>query len=211
MQEYAWSTDRPDVTDFINQWSGGDASSLVTWAIMAAHGLEYLAQIDANVRSGRPPARTEHWQSVVLSHARWAATSAVTVLDLAAGALGRLHLPAKEGDREYSLRDFSDKGEQAKSRLEKLTPAGREWVVTTWADADYQTLRRARNPFTHGTLRMDATVTLGSPTPAQFFFHVGPNRQPVESGELVSMAFTLVDRRLGAFMSELQAGLLGPT
>jgi hypothetical protein len=174
---------------------------------MAAHGLEYLAKIDANVRSGSTPARTEHWQSVVVSHARWAATSAVTVLDLAAGALGRMHLPAKEG-REYSLGDFFDKRKKARSRLEELTPAGGEWVVATWGDADYQTLRRARNPFTHGTMRMDATVTLGRPTPALFFFHVGPNREPVESGQLVSMAFTLVDRRLGAFMSELQAGQL---
>jgi hypothetical protein len=142
-----------------------------------------------------------------MAHTRWAATSAVTTIDLAAAALGRLHLGHKTKDHEYSLPDFFAH-QSGKARREALTPAGRRWVESTNGNKDYRTVRRARDPLVHGIIRTDVTVTIGSPLPAQFYLHVGPRRQLVESRRLIELAFRVVDRRLGDFLREVQSRTL---
>lgn len=101
-----------------------------------------------------------------MSHVRWAATSAVTVLDLAAGSLGRLRLPPEVGNQEYSLADYF--GDRGWERRAALTPAGRRWIETTHsAHAEYQTIVRVRKPFTHGLLRQPVSVAVGISNPHQ--------------------------------------------
>ena len=203
-REFRWPIPLSDVHKYLDQWDE-EAAGLVIWAMLAADGLVYLTNADADMRAGvlHP---SPSWQAVDISHARWAATSAVAVLDLAAGALGRLHLVPKPKGREYALADFFDR-DQGKERRRALTGPARHWIETTWGNATYRTVRRARDPFTHGKMRMSVTVTLDSPLlgSSRTTFHVGPKGEPVDSQSLIGMAFRVVQVRFGAFLAELEA------
>lgn len=218
MARYNWPLDTSNAWSHMSAWPGGDASSLVVWALLAADGLAYLVDLDNDLRAGRSQQPSQAWQAVEFAHSRWAATSAITVLNLAAAALGRLHLPPKPVGQEYSLEDFYDRrgGGIGKQRRDALTLAGRRWIESTHGNKLYRTVLRARNPFTHGRVNQSVTVfvgTVGTTTPytaSKSSFHVGPKGQEVDSRDLIEMAFRVVDRRVGAYLAEVRDGTLWP-
>jgi hypothetical protein len=85
-------------SEYLNEWPGGDASGRVVWAMMAANGLAYLLDIDDEARTHA--SRPQGWQAVHMAHTRWAATSAVTALDLRrSGARTAASRPQDQGSR----------------------------------------------------------------------------------------------------------------
>jgi hypothetical protein len=80
-----------------------DASGCVLWATSAVNGLAYLDDLDTAL-DGSPRMATGHDALVVdVAHARWAAGTAMTALDLCAAAIGLLYLPART--RYYDMGD----------------------------------------------------------------------------------------------------------
>jgi hypothetical protein len=180
------------------------------FAVLAADGLAYLRHLDEETFGSREKAPLADWeQAVDMAHVRWAATTAVTTLDLLAGALGRLRCPPKAQGREYALEDFFDPAGQSLRPL--LTPSGQAWIDRTWGDTGYQTVRRARNPFTHGRMKQVHYLSIGSIPKNHLHrtgFLVGPSGQEVRGRDLIETACRVVERRMGAFLAEVEAGTL---
>ena len=135
---------------------------------------------------------------IEIAHMRWATGSAVTAIDLSAGALAICHAGRSTTDKAASLREFSE----AQALRNAVPPAALKWVDATWADAEYQTVRRARNPLTHHSLKRLVTGTVGpEAAPPRTSFPVGPDGAWVTSRDLVTMARRVGEAHVGAYFT----------
>ena len=132
-------------------------------AIWAAESLHYLADID-ETRFGGPWVADGHSNRPIDdAHMRWAATSAITALDLLAAALGRIH-GLKQGRNELSMRDLDPNISRPRepcgaTRFPQLDPKWQTWVRGVVADARYSDVLAARNPLTHADSPRVAPMT----------------------------------------------------
>jgi hypothetical protein len=130
------------------------------WAVWAAEGSDYLEKLDATHPGGDhnvPPTGT-HPDLVDIAHVRWATGNAITAIDLCAATIGRLFCGVS-GPPELDLRGFdttigsSRRRAEVAARRGLVPPDFLTWVDDTLADALYQELHQARNPFTHSWLQ----------------------------------------------------------
>jgi len=128
----------------------------------AADGLVYLAELDdARFRDvwpddGHPNAAVND------SHVRWAATQALTSLDLCTAAAARLAKFAPDGDREVSVRDYYrvERSGGVRDERDSVPAPWRAWLDGVVADARYEKLLRVRNALTHAdTFRIHHATT----------------------------------------------------
>jgi len=129
-------------------------SNLVMWATWAIEGLHYLDHLD-QIQAAYPAPIQGHPADVIdIAHVRWATGTAITALDLCAGALGRFCCGWTK-PQELDLRDFdpAKKEKMAKKQRAKLPSAALAWVDEVLADGRYIDIQDARNPFTHSWLR----------------------------------------------------------
>ena len=125
---------------------------LVNAAGRAAESLVYLAELDDHRFKNTWPV-DDHQNNVVDDgHVRWAATSALTSLDLCMAAAARLGgfaqgPPRSEDDiRDYYRVTRAGKTEDHRSRV---TPPWRSWIDNVIADGRYDKLLRVRNALVH--------------------------------------------------------------
>lgn len=202
-----------------------DASGCVLWATSAVDGLAYLDDLDAAL-DGSARMATGHDALVVdLAHARWAAGTAMTALDLCAAAIGLLYLPARK--RYYDMGDvLAALDKEAKiaaastsaSRRPSWPPRQgvRPWIVDLAGDPgaalpvdnDFALLRAVRDPLTHRTMARHIGITIGGgPQRAdRTMLTVDGQPDPVSVDVVVDTAKGLAARHVGRFVAEVARG-----
>jgi hypothetical protein len=128
-----------------------EAGALFIWAVSAVDALHYLADVDA---------------SYDVAHARWAAGTSMTALDLCAAALGRA-ICKHPGPNELNLGSFdaSRSSQRAQALLGKLPNAAAQWLNSVLADPRFVDLKAARDALTHRRLPRHFFASVGSPGP----------------------------------------------
>jgi hypothetical protein len=121
-----------------------DAGALLSWAGWAADSLFYLQGVDA-LAFGEGGLGGRHDGVVEIAHFRWAASTAVTALDLGAAAIGKLHGVALPYEHELDLQAAHDR---KRIRLQ-LSLRALQWVDSVSNDARYQFVVSARHPMVH--------------------------------------------------------------
>lgn len=130
------------------------AGALITWAALTVDSLNYLDEIDREYESNLPV--ESQWRGIIdVAHARWAAATAVTALDLCAAGLGRA-ICRHRGLRELDLEDFApitrgkpEKIEERKLRRGQLPEPALDWIAAVRRDSRYKMIKRARDGLTH--------------------------------------------------------------
>ena len=172
---------------------------LASAAGRAAESLVYLADIDDGRFKGVWPSDEYDNYTVDDGHVRWAATGALTSLDLCIAAAGRLAGFARRPPRaEDSIREYyrvtaSGAIEDDRSLV---TPPWRKWIDDLVADPRYEKLLRVRNALVHAdALR----VIHGTTAPIQghsmrYGYNIGPLIPPaVASTHMRIMARDIIE------------------
>lgn len=156
---------------------------LATAAARAAESLMYLADLDDRRFRGNWPDDEYPNDTVDDAHVRWAATGALTSIDLctaAAARLGGFALPPP--NREVSIRDYfstSHSGKVADKR-HLVVPPWRAWIDGVVADARYEKLLRVRHALVHADALRIIHGTTGpiEGHALRYGYNVGPLRAP---------------------------------
>lgn len=181
-----------------------DACALVTWATWTVDSLYYLADLDARVAAkGITPPHPSH--VVELAHARWAASSAVTAVDLCAAALARQlgigPIATKSGDKEFNLWQLKD----AASNGQTTGTAG-AWAKSVSADPDLRLLSSIRNPTVHA--RLPRRLYRGGGGSEREHLRVPGVADPIEVGAVVTLARDTAARIVEDFLDQIAQGKL---
>lgn len=136
---------------------------LLVWAGFAVEALHYISDVDEFVLTQAHERWLGHQPEIVdLADSYAAASLAFASTDKCAAVLGHLYLQSP-GTHELALsglRPWSRDKRIVRRRL-RLSDGGRLWIRQVWLDADYQTLRSARHPLTHATLRRQIRRPIG--------------------------------------------------
>ena len=202
-----------------------DASGCVLWATSAVDGLAYLDDLDAAL-DGSARMATGHDALVVdVGHARWAAGTAMTALDLCAAAIGLLYLPARRHyydmgdvlaalDREAKVAAASTSASRRPGWPPR--PGVRPWIVDLTGDPgtalpvdnDFALIRAVRNPLTHRTMARHIGMTVGGGPQRvdRTMFKVDGQPEPVPVHVVVDIATRLAALHVGRFVAEVGRG-----
>lgn len=159
---------------------------LAVAAARSAESLIYLADIDDIRFKDIWPNDGYDNDSVDDDHVRWAATGAVTSLDLCIAAAGRLAGFAKRPPQgEDSIRDYyrvENTGKVIDLR-HRITLPWRTWIDAIVADKRYETLLRVRNALVHADALRISHATTGSLQGhlMRYGYNAGPLIQRVQS------------------------------
>ncbi len=188
------------------------------WATSAVDGLAYLDDLDT-ARDGGARFTNGHDALVIdVAHARWAAGTAMTALDLCAAAIGFLYLPARRDHHYYDMGNVLavlDKEIAVAATNISSRPLGwpprqgvRPWIVDLSAADDYQLIKAVRNPLIHRTLARNLGITVGGgPQRAdRTMLKVDGQPDPVSVHVVVDTATRLAARHVGRFVAEVARG-----
>jgi len=178
----------------------GETSALVLWATWAVEELHYLDELDLR-HHGRDLAEGGHPPHVVtIAHARWAAGSAVTALDLCAAALAR-ECCNWSGSRAFDFRDFDPDGDKrnVSSNRSQLPDDAIAWIDAVLNDQRYKDVQGARNPFTHS--RLKRRLTGAGPQDTEFVIAATGN--VLSARDLICCARDIATERVTAFLGVL--------
>jgi hypothetical protein len=171
------------------------------WAREAVEGLQWLVHVDDEAFGGdRAPLAGFSADAIDAAHIRWAAGTAITAIDLCATALAARHEDHKLFDRKALALDRDYKRLLALP----LTPDEQAWLEAVKNDPDYEIVRRARHPLTHGLLVRTAYIRMRPPTGhAERSAFELVRGQPVtdrpHARDLILNAYSLADRHVRAF------------
>lgn len=176
----------------------------------AAESLVYLAEIDDRRFKDVWPDDGYQNDTVDDGHVRWAASGALTSIDLCMAAASRLGGFAQRPPRaEDSIRDYyriTHSGIVDKRDL--VRPPWRAWIDGVVADARYDKLLRVRNAVVHAdALR----ITHGTTGPLaghslRYGYNVGPLIPPVQaSSHLTIMAREIVELSRNVALAHVEA------
>jgi len=193
-----------------------DASSCVLWATSAVDGLAYLDDLDTARDGGARFANGHDALVIDVAHARWAAGTAMTALDLSAAAIGFLYLPPRHHYYDMgNVLEALDKEIAVAQTSSSSRPPGwpprqgvRPWIVDLTAADDYQLIKAVRNPLTHRTLARHIGITVGGgPQRAdRTMLKVDGQPDPVPVHVVVDTATRLAARHVGRFVAEVARG-----
>lgn len=186
---------------------------LATVACRAAESLVYLADID-DARFGGEWVQDAYPNDVVDdAHVRWAASTALTSLDLCTAAAARLGgFRTNVGDEEASVRTYySDR----RDRRDAVPAPWRRWLDDVVTDARYGTLLAVR----HALVHRDALRVIGATTgpieghSLRYGFNIGPLAPPVSAAthrnvsarEVVEKSRDMGMQHATAFVTVLQS------
>jgi hypothetical protein len=190
----------------------------VLWATSAVDGLAYLDDLDTARGRGARVAKGHDALVIDMAHARWAAGTAMTALDLCAAAIGFLYLPARRDHHYYDMGNVLavlDKEIAVTATSSSSRPPGwpprkgvRPWIVELSAAADYQLIKAVRNPLTHRTLARNLGITVGGgpQRAARTMLKVDGQPDPVSVHVVVDTATRLAARHVGRFVAEVARG-----
>lgn len=206
MAPHRWSFDSNDQAKVTGTWGDPAAEALLIWAKWAAEGVCYAVDLDDAHRKGPAPVGGYSPDVLDVSHARWAAGSAVTALDLCAAVLGRRYCSAGQSGNEWSLRRFDASTSQKNAnRLTQLPEDAQLWVQEVLADPDYRTVVDARDPLTHSWVTQNVYITLGADIPRRVAFQVSPQQGEIEPRDLLLTAKRVAVTHMERFLAGVMA------
>jgi hypothetical protein len=178
------------------------------WAVDAVEGLNWLVDLDdwafRGLRenlSGRDP------KVIDVVHVRWAASTAVTALDLCG-----VELAVRCGALDFWTKKAPvlDRVEAVVTKSGEVLPQwAREWLETVFRDPGYETLKRTRDPLIHRFLVRSALLWTAVPTGHQWrteFDVPTPERMDSRPSarQLILLARDVADHHVRAFGEALQ-------
>lgn len=137
---------------------GGEATTHAHWAVRVLDELYYLADLDERDARARWAQSGHSSDTVDLAHARWAASTAMTALDLCAAALGFRHQLPRRGSWVHDVEQLN-----VPSNRGKLCVNCDSWVDRVRADPGYGVLKGVRDPLVHRTLPRFLYLTVNAP------------------------------------------------
>jgi hypothetical protein len=146
---HEWASDAAAIAQRVS----GDVSARISFAVECVNGLHYLSDIDTQLVpvDAATDVLGHNWQVVDMAHARWAAGSAITALDLCAAALGRLYCGISGDDaRDLDLEGIKRREHRDVLRAAPGDPA--EWAARVRGDNRYNGLLDLRHQLTHRVL-----------------------------------------------------------
>jgi hypothetical protein len=207
----AWNWDRERLANVTNTWAQKDraAARFPFWALAAVMSFDFLPVFDPS-----DPQNSSGTDVVELARIRWAAGTAFTSVDLCAALLGVRHLGLSIDHKTAALGDFipskhrRNDAKKAQARCAQLPGSALQWKDSVWMDQNYQSVRRARHPFTHSALARRVRVQLGDHNAPREHFAFGPNNAELSSNEIVDLSLTVAMRHVSAFFEQLEAGAI---
>lgn len=186
-----------------------EAGRCLRWAIQATQSLAYLSDLHASLPSTRQLPGGHDLLAVHVAHARWAATTATTAVDLCSAVLGLLYLPTRRSGRYYDFRELS-----AKVRDTHVHCGAREWLGEAVESDDFRVVDGLRDPLAHRTLGRHYAVkfTARSPIPSatdhlvQTSFEVDGNDAPIAADQVVLTAERCARHIVGSFLARAASG-----
>lgn len=196
----------------------GAIGHLAVAAGRAAESLVYLADVDDNRFKGIWPSDGYDNDTIDDGHVRWAASGALTSLDLCIAAAGRFAGFAQRPPRgEHSIRDYyriTNSGAVEDKRYLISSP-WRAWIDAIVIDPRYESLLRVRNALVHAdALR----IVHGTTGPMQghslrYGYNIGPLNPPVQSSthltitsrEIIELSRDISLTHVGAFLGVLES------
>lgn len=143
MPPFSWPVDAVDAARGLDN----TASGYLMWSVWSVDALHYLHDLDQRPERGRWIGAGHHPATIDVAHARWAAGTAMTALDLGAATLGaQHHLATRRPDHAH------DVGELIRDHQQRLCGGCRRWLDAVSTDPDFDVLKSARDPLTHRIL-----------------------------------------------------------
>jgi hypothetical protein len=180
-----------------------DASACLMWASDAVDGLYYLQDIEDNLPTDALLDGDHKATTVHITHARWAAGTAMTALDLCAASIGFLHLPPLAGGRFYDL------GRLVAERKKLTTlPDVLRWINGVTSDQDYTLVREVRALLTHRNAPRHFRIGVGGePQTAESTGLTVPSSQnPVAARAIVRASRTLATKWVEEYVLQVSRG-----
>ena len=186
MPPFTWPTEPVSIiAAFEGRHAAPEAGALLMWAVSSVAALYYLADVDAFYDSSPAVAGWHSPDVIDVAHARWAAGTSITTLDLCVAALGRA-ICKHRGSKELDLGSF-DVGrstkrpsKQQQALRSKLPSAAVQWLDDVFADPKFTELKDARDALTHRRLPRHFSLSIGSSGPDERIkLQVGANRVKV--------------------------------
>ena len=187
-------------------------------AARSAESLTYLADLDDKRFGGAWPNDNYPNDTVDDAHVRWAATGALTSLDLcmAAGAkLGKFFVGPPH--REVSIRDYYSVGHSGKVEDKRhlvLSPWC-TWLDGVVNDSRYEDLLRVRHALVHADALRIVHATTGpiAGHALRFGYNVGPLAPPIQATshmkvmarQVIELSRDVAHAHVAAFIAVLQA------
>jgi hypothetical protein len=183
------------------------AASCLTWAVSAVESLHYLEHLDAALPGTRLLPGGHDALTVDVAHARWAAGTAMTALDLCAAAIGHLYLPP-QAHRKYHDMDSIRKAIKKAKPAERARASG--WIDPAFADPDFGVIQAVRHPLTHRTVARHLSVTVGTGEQAvgRTLLEVARLPSPLPVHEIVQKSRGLATRHVGHFVGRVIRGTI---
>jgi hypothetical protein len=206
MPVYRWQVPPASIVPVLDARST-TAASCLTWAVAAVDSLHYLQDLDAALPGTRLLPGGHDALTVDLAHARWAAGTAMTALDLCAAAIGHLYRLLR-GDGQYH-----DMGSITRA-IKKAKPADRArasgWINPALADPDFGVVQAVRHPLTHRTVARHLSVTVGAGEQrvGRTLLEVAGLPAPLPVHELVRRSRGLATRHVGHFVGRVGQGTI---
>ena len=191
---------------------------LASAAGRAAESLVYLADID-DLRFGSTwPIDAHSNDAVDDGHVRWAASTALTSLDLCMAAASRLGgFSKRPPNGEDSIRDFYSVTFAGKIKDDRhiVVPPWRAWIDAIVADPRYETLLRVRNVLVHADALRIVHATSGalSGHSLRYGYNIGPLVAPahpsthttISARDIVVLSREVALEHVGAFVVTLRS------
>lgn len=148
----------------------------MNWAVSAVDALYYLAEIDASYDSSRSVLGKHHPDVIDIAHARWAAGTSMTALDLCAAALGRA-ICKHTKEKELDLGRFECARKKKQELFCNLPKEAVQWLERVLDDPGLKKLKDVRHPLTHRKLPRHLFASIDSSGPDERLeLQVGANR-----------------------------------
>lgn len=171
MAAYNWSHDPQAAARQLNAVNA-DAQARVSFAVECVDGLHYLVDLDNHLLPNDVAGEVlgHGWQVVDVAHVRWAATTAITALDLCAAALGRLYCGISGDAWDLSV-------ESARSDHWETLSARRHasgWIAGVRGDHRYNGLLQLLHALAHRVRPRSYSVHVADAVAVSDFATAGP-------------------------------------
>lgn len=203
-----------------NNSQHGAIGHLSSAAGRSAESLIYLAELDDRRFKNTWP--VDEYQNDVVDdgHVRWAATGALTSLDLcmaAAARLGGFAQRPPKGYGEDSIRNYYTVRRSGKieDKRHLVIPPWRAWIDGVVGDPRYETLLRVRNALVHADVFRVINVIIGQLAghSLRYGYKIGPLNSPVQqtshpkimAREIIELSRDVALDHVGAFIAVLKA------
>ena len=156
------------IQPFETRYGNPAAGGLFGWAASTVESLYYLDDIDADYDQSRETIHGHPRDVVDVAHARWAAGTCMTALDLCAAGLGHVFC-GHDKPRELDLGHFAPNPEEKQrkqqndQRRAQLPAAAQQWVHDVCADVRYKEIKDVHDYLTHLRLPRHLGMMPGGP------------------------------------------------